>query len=124
MRGIVEEKTLRKLTEEEKQKIIFVANDLFLEDLPEEPTEYDVLMKQKAEEFTSGLLEDDESSTIESLLKICEEYINNTSFSALGLIMMYDMWLNKSSVWPVMYNPEWEEWDKLIEKKVGKVPGT
>jgi hypothetical protein len=31
---------------------------------------------------------------------------------------MYDMWLNKSTCWPVGNNPEWDEWEKLKEKKV------
>ncbi|MDR0410950.1 MAG: hypothetical protein LBH75_03120 [Treponema sp.] len=117
----MENKILRKLTDEEKQKITFVINDLLSEDLPEEPTEYDVLMKQKIEEFTSDLLKDDEPSQIDTLLEMCREYLEENekgSFSGFGLIVMYDMWLNKSSIWPVLYNPEWEEWSKLKEKKV------
>ena len=55
--GIMKKVTIRKLTEEEKQKIIFVINDLLSEDIPEEPTEYGVLMKQKLEEFTASFLQ-------------------------------------------------------------------
>jgi len=29
------------------------------------------------------------------------------------LAVMWDMWLNKSAVWPVGHNPEWDEWEKL-----------
>jgi uncharacterized protein (UPF0305 family) len=86
-------------------------------------TEYDILMKQKEEEFKNHLLEDNEPSQIEALLKMCDEYIKDKEthenpFSAFGFIVMYDMWLNKSPIWPVLFNPEWEEWDKLKDKKV------
>jgi len=118
----VKKDVLRKLTEEEKQKVVFVVNDLLSEDFPEEPTEYDVLMKQKLEEFTNFLLKDDVPSEIEHLLEMCEEYINgdrNSSTFGLcfGLAISYDMWLNNSPVWPVSYNPEWDEWEKLKTKK-------
>jgi len=111
---------LRKLTDEEKQKVLFVVNDLIPEDMPEEPTEYDVLMEQKRQEFISHLLRDNEDSGIEAIVKGCEKYINrDNSFGfRFSLIMMYDMWINDSPVWPVMHNPEWEEWSKLSEKKV------
>jgi hypothetical protein len=33
---------------------------------------------------------------------------------------MYDMWLNNSAVWPVIHNPEWNEWKKLRKIKVGR----
>lgn len=42
-------------------------------------------------------------------------------FAGFGLVMKFDMWLNDSLAWPVGYNPEWEEWDKLKEKKVEKL---
>lgn len=42
-------KRLRKLTDKERRLALFVLNDLLYEDLPEEPTEYDVLMYQKVE---------------------------------------------------------------------------
>lgn len=122
----MENKILRKLTEEEKQKIKFVVNDVLSEDLPEEPTEYDVLMKQKQKEFILNLLKDDEPEQIDALLEMCEEYIkkDGTAFpgfgSTLALMAMYDMWLNNSLLWPVGHNPEWEEWEKLKEKKVKK----
>ncbi|MHC6202061.1 hypothetical protein ACYULU_02585 [Breznakiellaceae bacterium SP9] len=116
----MEKEIVRKLTNEEKQKIIFVVNNLLSEDLPDEPTEYDVLMKQKVEEFILELLKDNKPSQIEALLEMCEGYFKEGSFSDFGLIMMYDMWLNKSLCWPVGYNPEWEEWNKLKEKKVKK----
>jgi len=112
----------RRLTEEEKQKIVFVVNDLFSEDFPDEPSEYDVLMKKKLQEFTNILLKNDDSSDIEELIEMCEEYINgdrnaSTFGLCLGLAASYDMWLNNSPVWPVPYNPEWDEWGKLKEKK-------
>jgi len=112
--------TLRKLTDEEKQKVLFVVNAVIHEDIHDEPTEEDVLMEQKRQEFISLLLRDNEDSQIEALLEMCEEYIKGDTFSSLGLIIKYDMWLNDSAVWPVMHNPEWKEWDKLKEKKVKK----
>jgi len=109
---------LRTLTDEEKQKVLFVVNDLIPEEMPEQLTEYDVLMEQKRQEFISYLLRDNEHSQIEALLEVCEEYIKGEGLAGLGLIMMYDMRLNNSAVWPVMHNPEWKEWEKLKEKKV------
>ena len=114
----MEKVTIRKLTEEEKQKIIFVMKDLFSDDIPEEPTEYDVLMKQKLEEFTAIYLKDDEPSQIESLLEMCDEHIKGEGFSELGFIISYDMWINESAVWPTVPNPKWKEWEKLKKKKV------
>ncbi|MFP3043184.1 hypothetical protein LQZ19_15320 [Treponema primitia] len=115
---------LRKLTEEEKQKVITVVKALLFEELPEEPTEYDVLMKQKREEYIQSLLKDNEPSQINDLLEMCERYLDdakNETMAGFGLIVGYDMWLNKSAVWPVNHNPEWEEWNKLKSKKV--MPG-
>jgi predicted house-cleaning noncanonical NTP pyrophosphatase (MazG superfamily) len=117
----MEKVIIRKLTEEEKQKIIFVINDLLSDDIPEEPTEYDVLMKQKLEEFTAVYLKDNEPSQIEALLEICDNHIKGENFSCFGLIMAYDMWINESAVWPVMHNPKWKEWEKLKKKKVKKI---
>ena len=115
---IMEKVTIRKLTEEEKQKIIFVINDLLSHDIPKKPTEYDVLMKQKLEEFTAIYLKDDEPSRIESLLEICDDHIKGEGFSGLGLIMAYDMWINESAVFPTAPNPKWKEWEKLKKKRV------
>jgi hypothetical protein len=122
-------KELQKLTEEQKQKILYVFHNFASEYFPDENpdseyiTEYDILMKQKEEEFKNHLLEDNEPSQIEALLEMCDEYIKDketheSPFSAFGFIVMYDMWLNKSPVWPVPFNPEWEEWNKLKDKKV------
>jgi len=114
----MKKENLRKLTDEEKQKVLLVVNDLIPQNMPEELTEYDVLMEQKRQEFISLLLRDNEHSEIEALLNMCEKYIHGDTFNTLGLIMKYDMWINNSAVWPVMHNPEWEEWEKLKEKKV------
>jgi len=121
------ETSLRKLTEEEKQKIIYVYNDFFNECLPDETpeseyiTEYDVLMKKKQEEYIQVLLETDEPDQIEALLETCDDYIIEKDESGLSVFVMmmgYDMWLHKSPVWPVKHNPEQEKWDKLKEKKI------
>ena len=112
----------RKLTEEEKEKITCVVNDLLAEDykLPEEPTEYDVLMQQKADEFKEHLLEKDDPDEVEALMDLANRYIdahgNDVSID-LGWAIMYDMWLNKCNGWPVMKNPQWDEWEKLKDKK-------
>ncbi|GMO42370.1 MAG: hypothetical protein Pg6C_03840 [Treponemataceae bacterium] len=42
----MEKGTARELTDEEKQKVIFVVSDVIQMDMPEEPTEYDVFMRQ------------------------------------------------------------------------------
>ena len=117
---IMEKVTIRKLTEEEKQKIIFVINDLLSEDSTEELTEYDVLMKQKLEEFTAIYLKDDEPSQIESLLKMCDDHIKG-GLSGLGILWSYDMWINESNVFPTVPNPKWEAWEKLKKKKVKRI---
>ena len=102
----MEKKTCRNLTEEEKRKIVFAVNDLLSEDLPEEPAGNGVLMKQKLEEFTAHLLHKDDPSEIASLLEICEDYIKRKEtgeqdISDMALLVLFDMWLNKSSRWPV-----------------------
>jgi len=127
------ERELQKLTVEQKKKIMDVLDDFssiyFVDEFPDAEyiTEYDILMKQKEEEWKLSFLEDNTPSGIENLLTMCDEYMENKkkppeSFESFGaefvLIMMYDMWLNNSGVWPVMHNPEWEEWEKLKEKKV------
>jgi hypothetical protein len=120
---------LQKLTGEQKQKILYVFHDLESEGFfdgdsdPEYITEYDILMKQKSEEFKNHLLEDSIPSQIDALLKMCDEYIKDMEthenpFSTFGFAIMYDLWLNKSPIWPVPFNPEWEEWNKLKDKKV------
>ena len=120
----------RKLTKEEKKNIIFVINDLLAEKMPKEATEYDVLMQKKLKEFTLHLLKPDEIYKVEVLLDMCNEYISSKKsgnpkgcVGGLGIIIMYDMWLNKSGSWPVMGNPEWKEWEKLKEKKIIKKKG-
>ena len=119
---IMEKVTIRKLTEEEKQKIIFVINDLLSDDIPEEPTEYDVLMKQKLEKFTASFLQEIEPSQIEEHMEMCDEYIKGEGLStAFVLTMAYDMWINESAVWPTAPNPKWKEWEKLKKKKVKRI---
>ena len=84
-------------------------------------------MEKKDEEFKLHLLKDDKSSNIESLIEICDKYLEekknpeNKSFgSEFGLIMMYDMWINECSFWPTN-NPElWNRWNELKKIKVRK----
>ena len=78
-------------------------------------------MKQKLEEFSAIYLKDDEPSQIEALLEMCDKHIEGEGVSGLGLIMMYDMWINGSAVWPVLHNPKWKEWEKLKKKKVKRI---
>jgi hypothetical protein len=121
---------VRKLTEEEKQKVNIVLDDFFAEYSPEDlsnpeyTTEYDILMKQKEYDFRLHLLKDNEPSQIDSLMEMCAGYLKDKEnpekfFGAdFGLIIQYDMWLNQCSFWPT-HNPElWAEWDKLKNKKV------
>ena len=118
----MEQKELSKLTEREKQKIRYVINDLLYKDIPEEPTEYDVLMNKKIEDFTDVLCKENDPSQIEDLLKMCNEYIFNVSFAGtgFGIIMMYDMWLNECAFWPTNNPKLWKKWEKLKKKKVSK----
>ena len=121
-----------KLTEEQKIKILSVINEVLFNE-PEEPsdpeyiTEYDILMQKKEEEYKQYLLKDEESSQIEQLIEMCDEYLyekensKNRNFgSEFGLIMMYDMWINECSFWPTN-NPElWNKWNELKKIKVKK----
>jgi hypothetical protein len=128
--NIIETKEdLQKLTEGQKQKILCVCQDLAFEYFPEEHSdseyvsEYNILMKQKLEELKNHLLEDNVPAQIEALLEMCDEYIEDMEVhenpaSVLGFIIMYDMWLNKSPMWPAPFNPEWDEWNKLKDKKL------
>ena len=122
-------KELQKLTEEQKQKILSVLDDFssiyFVDESPdaEYTTEYDILMKRKEEEWKLHFLEDNIPSEIDALLKMCDEYEEEKKTPKIfgvefGLIMNYDMWLNNSSVWPVMHNPEWKKWEKLKKRKI------
>ena len=123
------ENSLRKLTEEERQKVIFVMNDFFEKNIPHEPsnpkyiTEYDVLMKEKDEAFKQSFLKDNEPSEIASLMEICDNYIkeeNGEGFPAttFGLIMQYDMFINECPFWPTNNPKLWNKWAKLKKKKV------
>jgi len=115
----------RKPTEEEKEKIAFVVNDFLAEvyKLPEEPTEYDVLIRKKVDEFKESLFEEDEPYQVEALVELSNSYIdtNGGGLDKLVWTAMFDMWVNKSPVWPVPPNPEWKEWEKLKEIKATKV---
>ena len=112
---------LRKLSEEEKEKITFVVNDFFGKIFydspdPEYITEFDIFMKEKLEEFKLSLLKDNEPLQIEALMYLCEDHIKEGP--GLSFLIWWEMWLNKSLSWPVRHNPEWEEWEKLKDKKV------
>ena len=107
-----------------------MMKDLLYEAPAEKPTEYDVFILQKLEEFTSELLEDNTSYEVEALLRMCDDYINEKKNhtgdfcgSGFGIIMLWDMWINKSAVWPISrHNPEWDEWDKLKTKRIEEMP--
>jgi len=130
MKNINDEK--RKLTDEEKEKIMYVLDHFIKTYLAEEPedseyvTEYDILIKKKEEEFKLSFLKDEIPSEINLLIERCDEYIeeeknpNNKSFgAAFGFIMQYDMWINECSFWPTN-NPElWKKWDELKKIKFG-----
>jgi len=124
------EMSFRKLTEEERHKIIYVLNDFFndfcSDESPESEyiTEFDIKMKKKEDEFILYLLEDNSPYIIDNIMEMCENYLkeknepDSTGWTIFDIIIMYDMWLNNSVGWPVMYNPEWEEDKILKEKKV------
>ena len=77
------EGSIRKLTDEERQKVTFVINDFFEKYIlressnPKYITEYDVLMKEKHEAFKQSFLKDNTSSEIASLMEICDNYIKD-----------------------------------------------
>jgi hypothetical protein len=97
-----------KLTEEQQNLITSVLDDTYGDDdIFDADTE-------KWESFKAHLLENDEPEQIDALIDMCKEYNEERKtaecpITSLGFIMMYDMWINESSVWPVMYKPEWEK---------------
>jgi hypothetical protein len=118
---------MQKLTEEQKVKIIDFLNEVLFneEEEPSDPeyiTEYDILMKNKEEEFKLYILN---SPNIESVIEMCDKHLEekknpqDKSFgSEFGLIMLYDMWINECSFWPTN-NPElWDKWEKLKKIRV------
>jgi hypothetical protein len=122
---------LLELTIDQKQIVLNVINDFYDVYFTENPkkskytTEYDILMKKKDDEFKQYLLKDKTSCQIDALMEMCNNYLEekaspekNIFGAEFGIIIKYDMWLNKSAIWPVYYNPEWKEWDKLKKKKV------
>ena len=125
-------KELPKLTEEQKLKISSVLDDFssiyFVDEFPDAEyiTEYDILMKQKEEEWKLHYLQDNTSSEIDAILELCDKYMENKknpksigSFLVeFSFIVNYDIWLNESCGWPVMHNPKWKEWEKLKKIKV------
>ena len=62
----------------------------------------------KWKEFKEFLPGDSESEQIEALIGMCEDLIKEESFGGFCFIVMYDMWINKSIIWPVPYNPMWK----------------
>ena len=117
----MEDLKIRKLTEEEKHKIEKVINSIFIENIPEDKTEYDLEVRKGIYAFLEHLLEDNSPYQIEALLDLCNEYLekmndNDPGFVELAFIVMYDMWINKSNIWPVPYNPEWEKDKKLMNR--------
>jgi len=125
----MEEKIIRKLTEEERQKVNYVLNDFFsiYKEEPSDPeyiTEYDILMELKEDEFKLLFLNDNEPSRIDDIMEMCEKYIkekeNQEGFFGVefGLIMEYDMWINECPFWPTNNPKLWKRWDKLKKIKV------
>lgn len=104
-------KKVHELTEEEKQTIIDNVKVMISPEMPDEPTEYDIFIQNKNEEFIKYLFDLNDK---EFLLELCSKDFS----SHFSIAVMYDMWLNDSAVWPVAYNPKWEEWNKLKEIKV------
>jgi hypothetical protein len=80
------------LTDENRQLILSVLDDL---------NEYLSVM-EKADEFKAHFLKDD------SWVDFFKQYTkggNNLAFE-FTFCIHYDMWINNSSVWPVMHIPE------------------
>jgi len=122
------ENSIRKLTDEEQRKVIFVMNDFFEKYILREScnskyiTEYDVLMKEKNEAFKQSFFKDNTPSEIDSLMETCDDYINDEPFKAFGLIIMYDMFINECSFWPTNNPKLWNKLGKLKRKKVRMKP--
>jgi hypothetical protein len=99
------------LTEEQRKLVTSVLDDMYGDDgVFDKDTE-------KWEEFKEMVLQDDDPGEIESLMDLCQKYVEEkkkggATFADFAFIMLYDMWINKSSVWPVRFNPEWKKKDK------------
>lgn len=128
------EDSIRKLTDEVRQKVTFVINDFFEKFIlressnPKYITEYDVLMKEKNEAFKQSFLKDDTSFQIASLMEICDNYIKDDNDSdsmfsiEFGLIIQYDMFISECLFWPTNNPKLWNKWKKLERKKVRMKP--
>ncbi|GHV79419.1 hypothetical protein AGMMS49944_12100 [Spirochaetia bacterium] len=96
------------LTEEQTRIVNSVLDDMYGNDKIFETD------TAKWEEFKAFIVGDTEPGEIESLMELCNEYqrdkmMGKSPAVEFAFIMLYDMWVNKSSVWPVPYNPEWEK---------------
>jgi hypothetical protein len=70
---------------------------------------------EKWEEFKDMVLQDGTASDIQSLVELCQQYKDDMATKGktgvdFAFIMLYDMWIHKSSIWPVPH-------DKVIESK-------
>ena len=105
-----------KLTEEQRI-IVLTALESMYGDEEGKIFDTDTL---KWKEFKESLLSDDDPGQIKALMSLCQDLQKEESFAEFGFIVMYDMWLNKSPIWPVPYNPMWKWWnlrDRLLKIK-------
>jgi hypothetical protein len=101
-----------KLTKEELQ---IIHNVLDSEDLRD-------YFDSFGPEYKAYLLEQGKKT-----LDFCKEYKKGGDNNGWGnsawefaLIMDYDMWVNHSNVWPVMYNPDWEKTTKKKKEETNE----
>ena len=96
-----------KLTEEQRMIIITALESIYGD---EEGKIFDT-DTYKWNEFKELLLGDNEPEQIEELIGMCEDLLKEEPLIGFGFIVMYDMWINKSIIWPVPYNPMWKWWN-------------
>ena len=124
----------QKLTEDQKLTVLNVLDEFFMEFFPDlkkeskDLTEYDLLMKRKKEKFKKFLVQDDEPDQLNYIMEVCENIQeemnipdNNDFSSRFSLLIMYEMWLNECSFWPVSNPDLWKKWEKLKKIKVERI---
>jgi hypothetical protein len=90
------------LTAEEKSLVLSVLDDMYGDDKI-----FDTRTKDWVE-FKKYLLKDADAGGNEMLIELRKKYKRGKDYSEFSFIVLYDMWMNKSNIFPVPYNPEWD----------------
>jgi hypothetical protein len=98
----------KKLTAEQRAKVESVLDDMRKDGGVFSPLDS---KEDRWDEFVAHLLRDQSADAIENLMDSCDYYFSEkekgeTFGTELSWIIMYDMWLNNSAVWPIRFLPK------------------